>query len=104
MKIVLCSKFPWTEFIDYMCFDIKSSEGVGACVRAKQEQVKTLNGLLPASQGRNLALTVLYVPSLLDRDQKVSPSRGKHMGTSLIRRHPLLAPHRRAMPRAVWWS
>jgi len=32
---------------------------------AKREQLKRLQGLLPESQGQNLALTVLYVPSSL---------------------------------------
>jgi len=30
--------------------------------RAKRERPTTLQGLLPESQGRNLAVTVLYVP------------------------------------------
>ena len=34
--------------------------------RAKNEQFKTFYGLLPESQGRNRAWTVLYVPSSLD--------------------------------------
>jgi len=36
------------------------------CVRAKREQLKGLYGLLPESQGQNLALTVLWVPCLLN--------------------------------------
>jgi len=35
--------------------------------RAKREQLETFYGLLPESQGQNLALTVLCVPCSLDR-------------------------------------
>ena len=34
--------------------------------RAKTKQLETVEGLLPESQGQNLALTVLYVPYSLD--------------------------------------
>jgi len=34
--------------------------------RAKRELLETCEGLFPGSQGRNLAVTVLYVPSSLD--------------------------------------
>jgi len=34
--------------------------------RAKRGQLEKFDGLLPESQGQNLALTVLYVPNLLD--------------------------------------
>ena len=42
---------------------ICSSRGVHKRgMRAKREQLKTLQGLSPERQGRNLAMTVLYVP------------------------------------------
>ena len=34
--------------------------------RAKREQLERVSGLLPENQGRNLAVTVLCVPGLLD--------------------------------------
>jgi len=40
--------------------------GSSAPFQAKREQLKKLYGLLPESQGQNLALTVLYVPHSLD--------------------------------------
>ena len=33
IKIVLCSKFPWTEFMNYKCFDMNSGECRGGGVR-----------------------------------------------------------------------
>ena len=36
-----------------------------ACFRSKREHLLKFYGLLPESQGQNLALTVLYVPSSL---------------------------------------
>ena len=34
--------------------------------QAKKEQLERVHGLLPASQGQNLVLTVLHVPYSLD--------------------------------------
>ena len=39
--------------------------------RAKREQLKWFDGLLPSSQGQNVALTVLYVPC--SRRQRYRP-------------------------------
>ena len=50
--------------------------------RAKRERLETSKILLPESQGQNLALTVLYVPCLLERG---APAR-----TPLPRHRPLL--------------
>ena len=40
--------------------------GSEACTRAKREQLKSFQGLSPASQGQNLAWTGVYLPYLLD--------------------------------------
>ena len=40
--------------------------GGGERFRAEREQLKTFEGLLPTSQGQNLAFTVLHVPYSLD--------------------------------------
>ena len=41
--------------------------------RARREELKRFKGLLPESQGQNLALTVLYVPYLLDSGRGSTP-------------------------------
>ena len=41
--------------------------------RAKREQLRHISGLLPDSQGQNLALTVLYVTNWLDSGQQLHP-------------------------------
>jgi len=48
-------------------FDDASCGAVlGYRFRAKREQLTRVEGLLPESQGQNLALTVLHVPCSLD--------------------------------------
>ena len=69
-----------------------------------------------SSQGHNLALTVLHVPTSLDRfsydaSNQTNLSRikrfpGSHVdyrGTSLIRKRHPLGLYTRTMPRDIWW-
>ena len=57
--------------------------------RAKREQLERVSGPSPASRGQNMALTVLYVPSLLDSGDRACPSTNSAcLGTCL---YPALA-------------
>ena len=44
--------------------------------RARRGQLETLEGLLPDSQGQNLALTVLYMPYSLDSGTRTGQAAG----------------------------
>jgi len=65
--------WPWLSVFS-LCGWGRHREGVGKEAldpvehhnRAKREQLKRLEGLLPDSQGRNLALALLFVPYSLD--------------------------------------
>jgi hypothetical protein len=62
--------------------------------RAKREQLKRFEGLLPESQGQNMVLTVLYVPGLLDSCEWVEPASAGIQGRGflwfLMRDEPLV--------------
>ena len=46
--------------------NVDNRSNVDNCSRAKSEQLERFLGLLPERQGQKLALTVLFVPYLLD--------------------------------------
>jgi len=69
-----------------------------------RKDVRTENG---SSQGHNLALTGLFVPSSLDSGLQRGTTRlerPSYRGTSLIRNSAPLRPYSWNMPRPLWWS
>ena len=96
-------------------------------VRSNSEQLERFEGLETESQGQNLVLTVLYVPSLLDK-RRSAVEQTRHISDShdqiLEGVRPLQAeagqrrarrcapptggtpigPYSRTMPRALRWS
>ena len=54
------------------------------CSRAKMEQLQGVAGLLPGSQGHNLALTVLHVPNLLQISASIALSWCQNLSRSRL--------------------
>ena len=49
-----------------LVFRVLLTHHLPGCFRAKREQLKKIEGLLPESQGQNLAVTGIYLPSSLN--------------------------------------
>ena len=103
----LMSEVPLCRDIPVQCAYPSGVRGRLSPSAADRRGLKKNYRLLPASQGQNRALAVLFVPSSLDSgfsprsEPALSAVENRVMGTSLIRKRLPLGPYGRPIPRAL---